>query len=202
MKLENYLLLDRCPHCKIDSPSLRGINQFTSSASDGSRGRIWKTYLCERCGGAVNAFTWSQNGDVAKWFPESSVTDESIPDKAKAFLDQAKNSIHAPSGAIMLSASAVDAMLKDKGYKKGSLYARINSAVEDHLITENMATWAHEVRLDANDERHADDDAELPNTSDAEKAVDFALALAEYLFVFPSKVQRGIKDATESTSEE
>ncbi|WP_222612251.1 DUF4145 domain-containing protein [Psychroserpens burtonensis] len=189
--------MDRCPHCKIDRPSLREIHSFPTSASDGSRGRIWKTYACERCGGAVTGYAWSQGGDVMKTFPESSVVDESIPKKAKAFLNQANNSLHAPSGAIMLSASAVDSMLKEKGYKDGSLYSRINLAVNDHLITENMATWAHEVRLDANDERHADDDAGLPNSNDAEKTVDFALALAEFLFVLPSKVKRGIKDATE-----
>lgn len=167
-----------------------------TSASDGSRGRIWKIYACERCGGAVTAYSWSQGGDVAKTFPESSVVDESIPSKAKAFLDQANNSLHAPSGAIILSASAVDSMLKEKGYKDGSLYSRINLSAKDHLITEDMATWAHEVRLDANEERHADDDAHLPTSIDAEKTVDFALALAEILFVLPSKVKRGIKDAT------
>lgn len=198
MKLEKYLLLKRCPHCKIDSPSLREINSFSSMNSAGKNVRHWKTYLCERCGGAVTAYSYQESGEITTWFPSSSIIDESIPIKAKAFLEQAINSIHAPSGAIMLSASAVDAMLKDKGYLTGSLYSRINKAVEDHLITENMATWAHEVRLDANDERHADEDAELPNSSAAQKTVDFALALAEYLFVLPSRVERGITDATET----
>ena len=56
----------------------------------------------------------------------------------------------------MLSASSIDAMLKSKGYKKGNLYKRIEKAAEDHLITSEMAKWAHQVRLGANDERHAD----------------------------------------------
>ena len=51
----------------------------------------------------------------------------------------------------MLAASAVDSMLKEKGYKDGSLYKRIEQAAGDHLITAEMASWAHEVRLDAND---------------------------------------------------
>ena len=49
-------------------------------------------------------------------------------------------------------------MLKKKEYKKGSLYSRIDKAAEDHLITEEMAKWAHEVRLDSNEPRH---DADL-----------------------------------------
>jgi hypothetical protein len=95
----------------------------------------------------------------------------------------------------MLAASAVDSMLKIKGYKEGSLYARIEKAVEDQLITKEMATWAHEVRLDANDQRHVDEAAVLPTPEDAKRAIDFALALAQFLFVLPAQVQRGIDAA-------
>ena len=96
----------------------------------------------------------------------------------------------------MLAASAVDAMLKEKSYRDGSLFARIDQASIDHVITAEMATWAHQVRLDANDERHADDGAELPDENDARLSVDFAKALAEFLFVLPSKVTRGLKATT------
>lgn len=95
----------------------------------------------------------------------------------------------------MLAASAVDSMLKIKGYTEGSLYTRIEKAAGDHLITKEMATWAHEVRLDANDQRHVDEAATLPTTEDATRVVDFALALAQFLFVLPAKVQRGIDSA-------
>ena len=67
----------------------------------------------------------------------------------------------------MLAASAVDAMLKEKGYLKGSLYDRIEEAAKAHLISPEMAKWAHAVRLDANDQRHADHAATLPAEADA-----------------------------------
>jgi len=95
----------------------------------------------------------------------------------------------------MLAASAVDAMLKFKGLSAGSLYARIDQAVAQHLITNDMAKWAHEVRLDANDQRHADDGAPLPTQDQAQKCVDFAMALGQFLFVLPARVQRGIESA-------
>ena len=98
----------------------------------------------------------------------------------------------------MLSASCIDAMLKVKGYKDGSLYKRIEKAVEDHLITAEMAKWAHQVRLGANDERHADEDAELPNSNDAEKLIDFTTALAQFLFVLPARIEQGIKESEET----
>jgi len=84
-------------------------------------------------------------------FPQIESVDDAIPERAREFLKQSIATVHEPSGAVMLAASAVDAMLKEKGYKDGSLYKRIEQAAGDHLITAEMASWAHEVRLDAND---------------------------------------------------
>jgi hypothetical protein len=100
----------------------------------------------------------------------------------------------------MLAASSVDAMLKAKGYKEGSLYSRIDKAAKDHVITPEMAAWAHEVRLDANDQRHADEGAALPTGDDARRVVEFTSALGQFLFVLPSRVQRGLEAAKSSTS--
>ena len=95
----------------------------------------------------------------------------------------------------MLAASAVDSMLKLKDYTDGSLDSRIKRAAHDHLITDDMAKWAHDVRLEANEQRHANEGAELPGPEDAKRAIEFALALAQFLFVLPERVQRGITDA-------
>jgi hypothetical protein len=96
----------------------------------------------------------------------------------------------------MVSASAVDAMLKVKGLSKGTLNARIDQATEQHLITPEMAAWAHDVRLDANDERHADENAASPDHAQAKRCLEFALALAEYLFILPARVARGRRDSS------
>ena len=101
----------------------------------------------------------------------------------------------------MVCASAVDAMLKAKEYTDGRLYTRIDKAADDHLLTPEMAKWAHQVRLDANEQRHADEQAPLPSTEDARRAIDFAKALAELLFVLPARVQRGIVEASAPASE-
>jgi len=120
--------------------------------------------------------------------------DESIPQKAKAYLEQAISSRHAPAGAVMLAASAVDAMLKAKNYIDGSLYSRIDKARDDHIVTPGMANWAHRVRLEANDQRHADADASLPTPDDAVRSVDFALALGQFMFVLPARVEKGVAE--------
>ena len=91
----------------------------------------------------------------------------------------------------MLCASSVDAMLKEKGFKTGSVYSRIEKAEQDNLITKEMSLWAHEVRLDANDERHADETADLPREADAKRCIDFVRALADFLFVLPARIAKG-----------
>ena len=96
----------------------------------------------------------------------------------------------------MLAASAVDAMLKAKGYTEGSLYSRIDKALADHLITPGMSMWAHKVRLDANDQRHADEDASLPDGDDARRSIDFAVALGQFVFALPARVDQGVADAS------
>ena len=192
IKLMGQLQLDRCPHCGVDRPTISILGNYQTENFDKSIVRHWATYSCKRCGSAIVASAKQMNYDVLEIFPKSLEIDKSVPQKARSYLTQAINSKSAPAGAVMLTASAVDAMLKAKNYAEGNLYSRIEAAANNHLITPEMAQWAHEVSLDANDQRHADDEATLPNSDDAEKVIDFALALAEFLFVLPAKIQRGI----------
>lgn len=133
----------------------------------------------------------NSDGTVQRYWPYSEEPDAAIPEKARMFLKQATDSLHAPAGAQMLAASSVDAMLKAIGYKTGSLNARINEAKDAHKITAEMADWGHEVRLDANDQRHADEDAPLPTESEAQRTIAFANALGMFLFALPAMVTRG-----------
>lgn len=99
----------------------------------------------------------------------------------------------------MVASSAVDAMLKAKGYKdkEKSLYSRIDKAAENGTITKDMAKWAHQVRLDANPPRHADEEVPPHTTESARLAVEFAEALAEFMFVLPARVTRGVAESAE-----
>ena len=133
--------------------------------------------------------------DVTAMYPSVTTASSDIPDRPRAYLDQAINALSSPAGAVMLAASAVDAMLKQRGLTNGTLNARIDQAASSHLITPEMAKWAHEVRLDANDQRHSDQEADLPTIDQAQKCIDFAMALGQFLFVLPARVERGIKNA-------
>jgi hypothetical protein len=52
------------------------------------------------------------------------------------------------------------------------------------------------VPVEANDPRHADKNASHKTKEEAEQSIEFTEALAEILFVLPSRVRRGIERAT------
>ena len=79
----------------------------------------------------------------------------------------------------MLAGSAVDAMLKAKGYTENSLYERINKAAEDSIITSDMAEWAHSVRLGSNRPRHADNYDPHVTAEQAAQACEFVKVLGQ-----------------------
>ncbi|MDF2804403.1 MAG: hypothetical protein K0S61_4308 [Anaerocolumna sp.] len=196
LSLGKNLELDRCPHCSVANPNLTNVHGFGTENWNSSNKRAWKVYVCSKCGGAVLVSGQSGGLYVDKMYPSSETVDNSIPNPAFSYLQQAIDSIHAPAGAVMLAASSIDAMLKNKGYANGSLYSRIVKATEEHLITSDMAKWAHEVRLDANDQRHADLEAQLPDEKEAKRIIDFALALGQFLYVLPARVKRGLEENT------
>jgi len=159
----------------------------------------WHIYTCSSCGGLVGAAipvaqvqTGAPLTQQAHWIVPTVVTISSdIPQAAARYLTQARETLASPSASVVMSASAVDAMLKERGYRDGKLYGRIQKAETDGVLTKDMAAWAHEIRLDANDERHADQDASAMTGEDAAKCLEFADALADLLFVLPARVRRG-----------
>ena len=194
--LADQLSLARCPHCSIDRPTLHKITEIQTTDYQNNNSRCWRIYKCSRCGGLVTAAASRWNGPLIESYPEIQDIDESLPPDAREYLNQAKNSLHSPAGSVMLAASAVDAMLKAKQYEEGVLYTRIDQAAEDHVITPDMALWAHQVRLDANDQRHADQNTALPKIEDAKRSLEFVMALGQFMFVLPDRVQRGLAQPT------
>jgi hypothetical protein len=186
--------LDRCPHCGVDKPTLSHQNNFATEDYLKSTKRHWAVYSCQRCGGVVVASAQQMNARVQEIYPTPAEIHAAIPERPGEFLRQTLSSGNAPAGAIMLAASSVDSMLKAKGYQEGSLYNRIEKAAADHLITREMAKWAHEVRLEANDQRHADENAPLPTFEESRRVIEFAEALAQFLFVLPARVQSGLNE--------
>lgn len=201
----------RCPHCGVANPTLSELWKSAGplyGAEETSRpGRIWATYQCSTCGkvilaecemslvGAAPQHPTRPTWDIARLFPDAKTVDQAIPDSARIYLTQAHETLHAPDAAALMAASAVDAMLKQFGHTEGSLYSRIDAAVGAHLLTEGMGAWAHAVRLEANNVRHADGHRPHLTSAEAIQVVEFADALGDFLFVLSAKIQEGVQAA-------
>jgi len=194
------LSLPRCPHCGIARPHLlvRGNIEYIPGP-DNSPGRMWATYRCTACGQLVLARGFynqpANNGPVDSVYPDIRTAANELPEIARKFLQQAYETLHAPDAAAVMAGSAVDAMLKDKGLVEGTLYQRIDKAVNDHLLTKEMGDWAHWVRLGSNRPRHADKDTPHVSQAEAMQSVEFAESLGQFLYVLSSRISKGIKDA-------
>jgi hypothetical protein len=208
LSTSDHLSFDRCPHCNTANPTFGRKHMFAvqpmKAAYANAAGVMghwiqWHVYSCESCGGLAGAAALVPQGQInqgqrqrSRWIvPALQVTSSDVPPRARNFLVQARETLSSPAASVMMSASAVDAMLRGRGYKDGSLYARIGNAEKDGVLTANMAEWAHDIRLDANDQRHPDDADTGSSPEDAKRCLEFADALADLLFVLPARVKRG-----------
>ena len=116
-ELGKQLILDSCPHCGRANPVLTRVSAFIETEDHArTNKRWWCMYKCTTCGYTITAGGYKQSNNATqtgiRWiYPSTPTISESIPDKAREFLRQAQNTFHAPTGAIMLCASAIDAML-------------------------------------------------------------------------------------------
>jgi hypothetical protein len=134
--------------------------------------------------------------ELLAMFPDVRIAHEDVPENARRFLQQAMDTLHAPDAAAVMAGSSVDAMLKARGLEKGSLYERIDQALQNGTLTAPMADWAHEVRLGSNRPRHADSEHPHVSREEAQQSVEFAEALGQFLFVLTARIDRGIKAAS------
>ncbi len=205
----------RCPHCSVAHPTLQRLwgtgSPIKGAVYEGREqsecGRMWAVFACQSCGGVVLCASChyqqpaphvppkpcGKPNEVILMFPSAPTVDDDLPERARNYLRQAIESIHAPDGAAILVASAVDAMLKDKGFDSGSLYSRIEKAISGHVLTPSMGEWAHQIRLDANDVRHADLDNPHRTPNEAKQLIEFAKALGQFLYVLPAQVAAGLR---------
>lgn len=176
--------IERCPHptCGVAIPHLTHVHIAQTSELG-----IFNTAVqCTSCG-KLTVIESDFEMTVLEVWPARKSYSTDIPDRARRSLDEARGTLAYPSPSIMCSAKAIDWMLKEKGYVGGSLYERIEKASE---ITPDMKAWAHDVRLGANAERHADTDEPEPTKEEATRLLKFAEALAEILFELPARIRR------------
>lgn len=193
---DQLLSVSACPHCGTANPTLvrRWHSEHPTSRADGGVPEVWSCYACTTCGSIVSARGIHRQGRtpiLSDIYPDVWVPDESLPERVALYLRQCKNTLANPDASVVMAASAIDAMLKDNELRDGPLFTRIDEAASKGIITQSMAKWAHRVRLDANNPRHADEKNPHLTNEDALRAFQFADALATVLYVLPSRMPAG-----------
>jgi hypothetical protein len=192
MKIANNKLngLSRCPQCGVAAPHI------TRSSGHWSNGRWWLLAACQSCENMMmlrskpTTSNTYEGAEIDEVLPRNEEVEDALPERARRYMSQALDSFSAPDGAAMLLGSAVDAMLKAKELVDGSVYERIGQAVSAGLLTQEMADWAHEVRLGSNQPRHADLDTPHMSLEDAKALSEFTIMLGHILFTLPARVAK------------
>ena len=177
--------MHRCPHCQIAKPLLQQI--YMDDTASYEQAENWHVYRCTNCTCMVLARTNVRSSRVASIYPDIKVAPRELPESAHRYLAQAYRTVQdAPDAAAIMASSAIDDMLKQKGFTdQRTLHERIDAAKDQHLLTEEMAKWAHRIRFVSNNPRHADEDNPHVEAAEAQRMLDFAEALAQYLYVLP-----------------
>ena len=193
--------IDNCPHCNVSKPLLRRVFSLVENQiaprGDGGPPSGWSVYRCTSCGYLVTAK--GQESDtgphpyVETIFPPLWSVNECVPTRVALYLVQAHRTLSSPDASVIMSASSIDAMLKDHDLPEGTLRERIDIAVQQSILTQRMADWGHRVRLEQVNYKSASVDAPPMEYADAKRAFDFANALTEYLYVLPSRIPVDIR---------
>ncbi|MGD2134245.1 MAG: DUF4145 domain-containing protein [Maricaulaceae bacterium] len=196
--------LESCPHCGVSHPGLKhqwnGDGAGVAGAVDQTK-RFWK---CTACGNLITerisqfyVNLGNPREQKSYWateavFPRPRSIPGCIPDLARQYLKEAYDVRAAPNACVMVTASSIDAMLVDQGYEetsdKESLASRIDRAIEGGLLPEHVGKWAHKIRALSNHPRHVDKKKPTVTPEESETCLELALAIADMLYVYPSKL--------------
>ncbi len=186
----------KCPHChkatevtraQVPVPNtLKGHGPFYAQYE--LHGHLWWIGICNACRRVVLVL-----GKGAQVYPSPrpSPSDERIPEHIRRDLDEAKLcfSVGAFRGTASMARRALQSACILKGApKQAKLWKQIDWMRDQALITEDMRTWAHEIRYVGNDGAHPPEDPDDPvaTVADAENVLQLTEQMLDVLFVTPA----------------
>jgi hypothetical protein len=157
-------------------------------------------YQCTNCMSFVHVL-WS-----AQEFPSSmdglhgyyvlpspigkAIPSENWPSPVQRFWTQAHESLRVGNwdAAAVMSRSALQFAMRDKGASGAGLYAEIEDLSIRGVLHPLMKDWSHEVRELGNDSAHPDPQAPPTDSQDAQDVVQFLDLLLGYLYDLPKHI--------------
>lgn len=193
-----------CPYCNAQNVAFNAIGEW-STTNRSSR----CLFQCGACGEGLISEFWNAssitqlNGDINTWgvslgqrwpeAPSGEAPEDTSPIVAN-FFQQGTSSLVSGNydAAGMMFRKTLEAATKQlqADSVKLPLVRRIDRLVETGALTQEMGSWAHEVRLGGNEAAHEDE----PFTrEEAEDLRNFIENFLRYAFTLPSAVRRRSK---------
>lgn len=203
------LVMD-CPHC----PARHSSFTLHNDAKDPLGREIYLSIAtCGNCGGGILIRTASRNmirpsethGPlkdnrllvVEEIVPQrqKSVAPDSVPEIVAQAFEEGCDSCNDGryTSAVAMFRRCLELALRQfsPDIEAWKLEKRIDKLATQHLITPEMRTWAHEIRLVGNDALHAD---EVPTKDEALDLMRFNEMLLTYLYTLPARVDARHKE--------
>jgi hypothetical protein len=188
-----------CPYCSAENTT------FLFQAGYHTKEAYWMFFQCPRCLSGVAAkgfpgkfdFSERSNGDVHSFFDSIDHFPKRLPVEApdgltlgiKRLYLQAAECLRRDNldGASMLLRKTLEVALREKfGAMPGNLSQRIRQLRERHLLTDELAAWANEIRIDGNEAAH---DAEEPDRENARQMKEFLHVFLLHTFTLPAMIK-------------
>lgn len=159
---DNVTVSAVCPNCEqVTSFEYQAINReyglidqekdywFKSQKYYASRWRLLRCAGCGRAGLAQYTHGSSGHSHLMTFYPQSQVrtaVPDSVPDSILKELHEVEDCISTGAfrGGSALLRSVLEKTLKENGYTRGNLVAKIDSASDDGVITASRKRKAHE----------------------------------------------------------
>jgi len=205
MILGTNLELERCPHCSVYNPNLNMVGgEIGSQNFDGKDKRVWKIYVCSKCGGVVSAYSTSSSTNVIEYYPshqaetfdfeylDGDVADD-FKEALKCYSHKCYNAFAAMCRrTIQSAATALGAKGKDKVTKQ------INNLKDLADIDSETYEVLEQIIIAGHDGAHP----HLPNLSPERSVILLELMkdVLNELFVRKAKIQKSIEERSKAIS--
>lgn len=125
-------------------------------------------------------------GAIRLWPEPREYFDTSIPRSVRRSLEDARKCLQAKvyTASAVMCGKAIEAISNDKTSEK-TLHKGLKKLKDDGVIDERIYSWGEALRKERNIGAHASEDT--VSKEDAQDVYDFAIAIAEYVYVMAGK---------------
>lgn len=196
MTSEAVLIVD-CPHCETSVAA--GLIAEAEDHSDEDFDFKYQLVSCPRCGEVlltvrehvqVGDDEWEWDKPVRVYPPRDKTLSYQVPASIRDAFDEATRCFRARcfTAATIMCRKALEGVVQERGSKERNLSASLKELHQTGVIDDRLFEWSELLRVTGNDAAHGVD-VQVPR-EDAEDALHFTEAIADYIFVFRARFDR------------